>query len=206
MITDIKIKENTQTVYTQFNGEVYTENNIFTDTISSNLITIKFEKVSYEQFKKDIYLYLGEYVYSEDEIKKIYKDIQLPRRATAGSAGYDFYMPLPHAYFDNHTSYIIPTGIKASIPYGYVLSLYPRSSYGYNYGMRLANTVGIIDSDYYNNPDNEGHITVKPKVESPVTIKKGDRFVQGVFLAYAITIDDNPINKDRLGGTGSSGM
>lgn len=205
MITDIQ--ENIQTMYASFNEELVTTSDSFTTIISESLFTtIKFEKVSYEQFKKDIYLYFGEFVYTEEEIKKIYDDIQLPRRATAGSAGYDFYMPFPTAYFDTHTSYIIPTGIKASIPRGYVLSLYPRSSYGYKYGMRLANTVGIIDSDYYNNPDNEGHITVKPKVDLPLNIKKGDRFVQGVFLAYALTIDDCPITTDRLGGTGSSGQ
>lgn len=164
---------------------------------------IKFEKVSYEQFKKDMNNF--NCMIGEDLIKEYYNDLKLPRRATNGSAGYDFYMPFSMDIYSNIENDPIPTGIKCEIIDGYVLQLYPRSSMGYKYGMGLSNTVGIIDADYYNNPDNEGHISVKLTTRKNIRLEKGDRFVQGIFLIFATTSDDMPISDKRVGGTGSSG-
>ena len=84
------------------------------------------------------------------------------------------------------------------------LALYPRSSMGMKYGFELLNTVGIIDSDYYNNESNEGHIMVACKVSEPVTLNRGDRFVQGIITPYYLMENDN-VNNKRIGGMGSTG-
>ena len=72
------------------------------------------------------------------------------------------------------------------------------------YGFELLNTVGIIDSDYYNNESNEGHIMVACKVSEPVTLNRGDRFVQGIITPYYLMENDN-VNNKRIGGMGSTG-
>lgn len=168
----------------------------------------KFEKVSYEQFEKDVIALMPEYGYRKFEIKEIYDEIKLPQRATKGSAGYDFYSPFSFVYHVDKTI-VIPTGIRCQIDDGWVLQLYPRSGLGFKTGIRLANTCGIIDSDYYN-ANNEGHIMVKMITPSriydkkEVGLKNGERFVQGIFLPYGITVDDE-IDAVRYGGTGSTG-
>ena len=106
----------------------------------------KFEKVSYEQFKKDT-----EGIFGIDAIEKIYNNIKLPKRATKGSAGYDFYLPTDLILGSKRTVKI-PTGIRVEIDEGWVLKTYPRSSLGFKYRLQLDNTVGIIDSDYYYRP------------------------------------------------------
>lgn len=128
----------------------------------------------------------------------------LPKRATKGSAGYDFKSPITITVDANDTA-LIPTGIKAQVNDGYVLKIYPRSSYGFKYGVVLANTVGIIDSDYYNNESNEGHIFVKLRNLSnkPLTVNAGDNFCQGIFEKYYLT-DDDDVTDDRKGGIGST--
>ena len=99
---------------------------------------------------------------------------------------------------------IIPTGIRCKVQSNYVLQLYPRSSLGFKYGMELINTVGIIDSDYYE-ADNEGHIMIKirPTVKQ-LQLKMGEKFAQGIFLPFGITRDDDVTTK-RSGGIGSTG-
>ena len=100
----------------------------------------------------------------------------------------------------------IPTGIRAYIEDGWVLKIYPRSGLGFKYRLQLNNTVGIIDSDYYNS-DNEGHIFIKitndSKEGKTVSIKKGEAFAQGIFLEYGITYDDDT-EEIRNGGFGST--
>lgn len=169
----------------------------------------KFEKVSYEQFKKD-WLNTFSYKYfdmDEEEIDvaihKIYDSIKLPKRATSGSAGYDFFCPCNLVLAENG-SLLIPTGIKCYIEKGWVLKAYPRSSYGFKYYARLANTVGIIDEDYYNNTKNEGHIFIKLVGSTSINIKKDDAFCQGLFMLYGITYDDD-VSEVRTGGIGSTG-
>ena len=129
----------------------------------------------------------------------------LPKRATAGSAGYDFFAPFDITLAVGE-SVSVPTGVRAKIDEGWVLKIYPRSSLGFKYRVGLDNTVGIIDSDYYYS-DNEGHIFIKitndGKQGKTVEIKQGEGFAQGVFVEYGITCDDDVSDK-RNGGFGST--
>lgn len=162
----------------------------------------KFEKVSYEQFKKDFTKGLD---IDEERVREIYDGIKLPKRATSGSAGYDFFIPFYVLLHPGETAKF-PTGIRVKMNEGFVLSLYPRSSLGFGYRLQLDNTVGIIDSDYYNS-DNEGHIHAKITNDcygdKTVEINAGDAFMQGIFTEYGITEDDNA-EGIRNGGIGST--
>ena len=164
----------------------------------------KFKKVSLEQFKKDM-IDTFDNMYSEEEIREIYDKIKMPKRATTGSAGYDFFTPIPFSLEPNHTIKI-PTGIRCIMEYEWVLKLYPRSGLGFKYRLQLNNTVGIIDSDYYYS-DNEGHIMAKitnDSNENKVShLKEGAGFMQGIFLEYGITVDDDA-DGIRNGGFGST--
>ena len=160
----------------------------------------KFEKVSFEQFQSG---FDGEF--SLEEIKEMYANLQLPKRATKGSAGYDFYAPFDITLNPGQTIKI-PTGIRSSMEDGWVLKLYPRSGLGFKFRLQLNNTVGIIDSDYYHS-SNEGHIFAKITNDSNegrvVEIKKNTGFIQGIFLEYGITYDDM-VEEIRDGGFGST--
>ena len=172
----------------------------------------KFEKVSFERFKKD---YIDTFLRVEDnfepseeliaEIQKAYDTVTIPQRATRGSAGYDFVTPISFSLEPNETIKI-PTGIRAKIDESWVLKCYPRSGLGFKYRLQLNNTVGIIDSDYYFS-DNEGHIFAKVTNDTnenkTVNINAGDRFMQGVFVEYGITVDDE-VENVRNGGMGST--
>ncbi len=131
-------------------------------------------------------------------------EIPLPKRATRGSAGYDFVSPLEITVPAGGTA-LIPTGIRAEMEPGWVLMLFPRSSLGFRHMLRLANTVGVIDSDYAF-AKNEGHIMVKLRnpLDTPVTIGRGERFCQGVFLPYG-TAEEEEDFAERSGGMGSTG-
>lgn len=132
-----------------------------------------------------------------------YNEIALPKRATAGSAGYDFFAPEEFTLAPSQTIKVA-TGIRVKIDEGWVLKIYPRSSLGFKYRLRLDNTVGIIDSDYYF-ADNEGHIFIKITNcgDKPLTVEKGKAFAQGVFVEYGITVDDDATEL-RTGGFGST--
>ena len=163
----------------------------------------KFEKVSFEQFKKD---WQGEHPQDTDDmIKEIYDGIRLPKRATAGSAGYDFYAPVDLVVLPGKTVKI-PTGIRVQMETDWVLKCYPRSGLGFKYRLQLNNTVGIIDSDYYAS-DNEGHIFSKitndTNEDKIVRIPAGTGFMQGIFVEYGITVDDD-VETVRNGGFGST--
>ena len=164
----------------------------------------QFKKVSYEQFEKDMLNTFNEF-YSKDEIAGIYETIKLPKRATTGSAGYDFFTHIPFDLEPNQTIKI-PTGIRCIMENDWVLKLYPRSGLGFKYKLQLDNTVGIIDSDYYYS-DNEGHIFIKITNDSrdnkTIHLKEGDGFAQGIFLQYGITVDDDT-DGIRNGGFGST--
>ena len=162
---------------------------------------IKFEKVSYEQFKKDLLKIQPELIGSEDSIKEFYNNIKLPKRSTTGSAGYDFVSPINAELTDK---VLIPTGIRAQMPQNVALMMYPRSGLGFKTGMRLANSTGVIDSDYYYS-DNEGHIMIKlVRGFDDLKIHAGDRIAQGIFTNYLITDDDDTTDV-RKGGFGSTG-
>ena len=163
----------------------------------------KFEKVSLEQFREGWTDTFGPA--DEGVIEGIYEQIRLPRRATAGSAGYDFFAPADFVLEPGETVKI-PTGIRVWMEPEWVLKCYPRSGLGFKYRLQLNNTVGIIDSDYYYS-DNEGHIFAKltndTKEGKTVEISSGSGFMQGIFAEYGITLDDNA-TEIRNGGFGST--
>ena len=166
---------------------------------------MKFETVTYDQFKKDIGNFAIRPNNDKWEIEDIYNSIKIPRRATTGSAGYDFYMPFK-VFIEPKTAVTIPTGIKVELDKSKVLEIYPRSGLGFKHGMRLMNTVGIIDADYYNNESNEGHIMIKIYNPSDVTLElaAGSAFAQGIIKEYFLVDDDEPRIKTRTGGMGST--
>lgn len=161
-----------------------------------------FEKVSFEQFEKDF----SKNFPQVNDVKSVYDSIKLPQRATAGSAGYDFYAPV-ELNLKKGESLLIPTGIRSKINNGWVLKIYPRSGLGFKHRVQLDNTVGIIDADYYNS-SNEGHIMIKLSCDAHddghiVTVNAGDGFAQGIFLQFGITFDDQASGV-RNGGFGST--
>lgn len=143
--------------------------------------------------------------YTQEDLADMYESIALPARATKGSAGYDFYAPFAFSLPPGSTIKI-PTGIRCKMDEDWVLKLYPRSGLGFKFRLQLNNTVGIIDSDYYYS-DNEGHIFAKITNDSnegkEVTVAKGTGFMQGIFMQYGITLDDDT-EEIRNGGFGST--
>lgn len=162
----------------------------------------KFEKVSFEQYKRDCAK--QGWIQDDEVLRKEWESIKLPTRATSGSAGYDFYAPFSFGTHGDLSEPIhIITGIRCEIEPGWFLMCCPKSGLGFKYGMQLSNTVGIIDSDYYAS-DNEGHIHAKIISDIPFLIGNGEKFMQGIFLPYGITTDDNA-SRVRNGGFGSTG-
>ena len=163
----------------------------------------KFHKISKEQFLKDWKDTFSEA--NEEEIVNIYENIKLPKRATSGSAGYDFYAPVAFEMKPGETIKI-PTGIRVEMHEDWVLKCYPRSGLGFKYRLQLNNTVGIIDSDYFYS-DNEGHIFAKLTNDTnegqTVVLEAGAGFMQGIFVEYGITMDDDVVAV-RNGGFGST--
>ena len=146
-----------------------------------------FEKISFEQFKKDI-----------KNDKELYENFKLPTRSSSKTAGYDFYL-IEDVTLNPGEIIKIPTGVKSYFESDEVLFLIVRSSTGFKYNIRLVNQVGVIDSDYYNNSSNEGHMFVKLQNESDnvYTFKAGDRLVQGIFMKYLTTSSDNNLEVER---------
>jgi len=153
-----------------------------------------FEKISLEQFNKD----LGKF-------NTNYKEIKIPIRSTKRSAGYDFFSIIDFVLKPGETIKI-PTGIKSFMMSDEMLLIIIRSSLGFKFNVRLLNQVGVVDSDYYNNVDNEGHIWVgiKNEGDKEVSINKGDRFCQGIFTKFLISDTEEEINNERTGGIGST--
>lgn len=183
----------------------------------------QFEKVSFETFVNEFApLWINAkkaesdpnepFAYDKAELINaagvIYEQIKLPQRATAGSAGYDFFFPFGYTELAPGSTALIPTGIKVKMEEGWALKLYPRSGLGFKYRIQLDNTVGIIDADYYNNEKNEGMICVKITNDSrqnqTVVIDHGQGYCQGVFEEFGITYDDQPVSEVREGGFGST--
>lgn len=163
----------------------------------------RFHKVSFAQFQEGWTDTFGPE--EEERIRRIYDGILLPKRATRGSAGYDFFAPDSFALRPGETIKI-PTGIRVEMEEDWVLKCYPRSGLGFKYRLQLNNTVGIIDSDYFYS-DNEGHIFAKltndTNEEKTVEIPAGSGFMQGIFVEYGITEDDDAQGL-RNGGFGST--
>ena len=163
----------------------------------------QFYKVSFAGFLNAVWEGFPEY--TEDEVRKMYDSLSLPARATRGSAGYDFFAPFTFTLKPGE-SIKIPTGIRVKMDEDWVLQLFPRSGLGFKYRLQLNNTVGIIDSDYFYS-DNEGHIFARLTNDSNegriLEIAAGTGFMQGIFLQYGITQDDDA-DGIRNGGFGST--
>jgi len=154
----------------------------------------KFEKISFEQFRKDI---------SDD--KELYESYILPKRSTKYSAGYDFFS-LSDFTMKPGEILKIPTGVKFCMNRDEMLMLFVRSSMGFKYNVRMCNQVGIFESDYYNNVNNEGHAWIKlqNEGEQDYIVKKGDGIAQGVFTKFLTVDEEDEIINERKGGLGST--
>lgn len=141
-----------------------------------------------------------------EKVSNAPEDTMLPTRKTKGSAGYDFYLPCDITVPARGHTEIISTNIKAYMPEDEVLLLHIRSSIGLLKFVTLANCTGIIDSDYYNNKENEGNIglVLQNAGDKPQTFSKGTRIMQGVFIKYGV-VDDDGATTEREGGVGSTG-
>lgn len=153
-----------------------------------------FEKISFEQFKKDI---------CDD--KKLYESYHIPKRSTKESAGYDFESIIDFVLSPGKIIKI-PTGIKVNMNCGEVLLLTVRSSQGFKYNVRMCNQVGVIDKDYYNNSENEGHmwIQLENHGEKDYVVAKGDKICQGIFVSFLTVDDEEKIETVRTSGIGST--
>jgi dUTP pyrophosphatase len=164
----------------------------------------KFEKVSYEQFYHDIKEEFDSR-FTYEEIRKMYEELELPRRANEGDSGYDFFAPFAFDLAPNEVIKI-PTGIKVFIEDGWFLGCVPRSGLGFKYSASLYNTFGVIDSRYVFS-DNEGHIACKLCCRNTegktMHVDKGQGYMQGIFLPFGITVDDQTTGI-RNGGFGHS--
>lgn len=165
----------------------------------------RFEKVSISRFEQDFLdAFPGK---TKEEMMAAFEIAALPKRATRGSAGYDFLSPVDFVLNPGETIKI-PTSIRAYMENGWVLMLYPRSGLGFKYRLQLNNTVGVIDSDYYES-DNEGHIFIKLTNDSNegkvLEVKAGSGIAQGIFMEFGITRDDEA-DTERNGGFGSTGV
>lgn len=164
----------------------------------------RFEKVTPRRFVEDWIATFPQQ--TVEQALMAYEHIQLPRRATSGSAGYDFFAPVGFE-LPAGESIKIPTGVRALIEEGWVLTLYPRSSLGFKFRFQLDNSVGVIDSDYARS-DNEGHIFLRMTNDSRegkgLRVPTGTAFAQGIFLPFGITVDDD-VKSVRNGGFGSTG-
>lgn len=164
----------------------------------------KFYKVPFEEFKE---AWLDEFPgASDDKVKEIYDGIMIPKRATSGSMGYDFYAPVEIVLAPNQ-GMKIPTGIGIEfVEEGWCLFCLPRSGYGFKFRLQLDNTVGVIDEDY-RYAKNGGHIFEKITNDSRagklLKIPAGEAFCQGIILPYGLTVDDDCTTK-RVGGLGST--
>ena len=155
----------------------------------------KFERISFKQFKKDVC-----------DSRELYDKIELPSRSTRNSAGYDI-RSIENVIIKPGESKAIKTGVKVSMNSDEVLYIFDRSSLGFKYDICLSNSVGVIDSDFYNNPDNEGPFQVKllNLGDKDFEVKIGDKIAQGVFMKYLTVDDEEEIKGERKSGLGSTG-
>lgn len=162
-----------------------------------------FNKVSFDQFKNSVEDNFGVYKYSDEELRDMYDGLNLPKRATEGSAGHDFYLPMD-IHIEPHRDIVIPTGINCKMNEGWVLFIVPRSSIGIKYNISMSNTIAVIDEDFING-ESEGNILIKLKNNGnkDFYLNRGDRFCQGILVEYGIT-DFDYVNDKRTGGVGST--
>ena len=153
-----------------------------------------FEKISFEQFKNDI----------SDDLE-LYNSYNIPKRSTKESAVYDFESIIDFTIKPGEIKKI-PLGIKANMNSGEVLFLIVRSSQGFKYNVRMCNQVGVIDKDYYNNSDNEGHMWIKLENhgDKDYVVSKGDKIIQGIFIPFLTVDNEEKIDSVRTSGIGST--
>ena len=149
---------------------------------------IDFEKISYNQFCKDVI-----------DDKKLFDNYKLPIWDSKKTAAYDIFL-LENLTIKPNEIVKLPTGVKANFEDDEVLLLLLRSLMGFKYNIRLVNQVGVIDADYYNNKNNEGHIFVKIQNEGKETIRfeAGEAIAQGIFFKYLTTKTDNVLGLERM--------
>lgn len=133
--------------------------------------------------------------------------LRLPERATKNAAGYDFFN-LEEVSIEPGEIKYVKTGVKAEMPDYLVLLLFNRSSNPKKKGLILANGVGVVDADYYNNPDNEGEIAFAFQniTNLPVTLVKGEKLGQGIFVKWYKVENEAEVETTREGGFGSTGV
>lgn len=140
-----------------------------------------------------------------EKVKNCPFPMKLPSRSTTGSAGYDFYAAYPFSIGAGQTVFV-KTWVKAKMPKDTVLLLFERSSWGFKKHISIPNSVGVVDSDYYGNTENDGNIAFAftNNGNEPLEVHEGDKIGQGVFLRY-LTVDDDDAYGERSGGFGSTG-
>lgn len=198
-ISNILVEENTLCI--KSNNGIYEWNFDINDIEKvikkeNNMKLRGFEFIGKKQAEKDI----------KRKLDNEFNDLKLPKRGTSKSAGYDIFAPFDITLQPNE-EIKVPTFLKAYMQDGEVLLAFPRSGLGFKYYCRLANTIGVVDGDYYNNEDNEGHIFVKIRNEGnkTMTIKKGDGMCQMIFMPFLLVDGDSFDNGDtRKGGFGST--
>lgn len=161
-----------------------------------------FEKISTTQWYNDAGDWYG---FDKEQSINGYCDLKLPKRGTAFSAGYDFFSPFDITIDVGH-EVKLPTGIKSYMQPGEALLAFPRSSLGFKYHLKYANTIPVIDQDYHNNIKNEGHIWIKYRNEgdTDISIKKGEAIGQFVFMPFLLADEDSFDGEIRTGGIGST--
>jgi dUTP pyrophosphatase len=184
------------------------KNHFVLDTNNGSFTLVRGDVIEGEK-ERIIRLYVGEQKRSQERgFEKVSscEDAKLPQRATTKSAGYDFFAYEDGIVYSGEKK-LFRTGIKAYMNDNEVLLCYPRSSLGIKFGIRLTNGTGVIDSDYYNNPQNEGeiHVSLHNTGDKPFEVKKGDKIFQAMFVNYLTVDNDEPISKERIGGIGSTG-
>jgi dUTP pyrophosphatase len=154
----------------------------------------KFEKISFNQFKEDICSDLD-----------IYNSYELPKRGSKNSCGYDF-IAINDMVIKPKEILKIATGYKVLLPSNEFLMIVIRSSMGFKYNVRMCNQVGVIDKDYYNNPDNEGHMWIKLENhgDKDYVVGKGDKIIQGIFIPFLTVDNEEKIDNERTSGIGST--
>ena len=141
-----------------------------------------------------------------EKVKRVEEDIKLPERSTLNSAGYDFFA-IEDIIFNPKTITRVFTGVKCELMPNQVLILANRSSNPSKKGLVLLNGIGVIDADYYGNPDNDGEIAFEfyNMLDEVVEIKKGEKLGQGLILKFDKVEDDYTTNI-RRSGWGSTGV
>ena len=155
----------------------------------------KIEKISLEEYHK----------FQTGYDDTWYHNLELPKRATKYSAGYDIHCPF-NLVLPARGVLKVPTLLKVNMEDNNVFLVDVRSSLGFKHNVRLCNTIPVIDKDYYGNSDNEGHIFLKfynPN-DYDIEFKANDRIAQGIFIRYDVT-DDDAAEGERVGGFGSTG-